>query len=507
MQAGDLKTAEQEFRQAVDLAPRDATFLGTLGAVLGMEGKLEESDGFLGKALRINPDDLASRRNLASNQFQLGLLPPAKANLEKILRARPGDTTSVLLLGMVKEELKDYGAAVHLLASVPGEVSRQPKALAALARAYYNTGQKEKARQTLGKLSNRPADPDGIFLGGQVAAQAGDFGTAKQMFDSIPASYRHAAQAGYQLALVRYRAGRIDESLSTLLKLMDDGHDISEVENLLGWCYFRRGEIKRAIAALDKAVSLDPANEFNYLDVGMILLKVERPTGALAAAEKSIEVAPRSYRGYRLKGLAETRLGKMTDAVGAFRQALNLNPDDEQSILGLATAQWDDGKVRDAQATFKKGFERLPRAPTLYLGFGTMLLKLAGTADPTAESRGVSALETALALDPALGEAHRQLGNRALTKGRNEEALRHLESAAELEPESSEVHYALGRTYQRLNRTEDAQKEFQLYQKLKSQISSPSASADIHQSELPAKMLVPSRLSENPTRGQAEAEH
>src|SRR5689334_14229428 len=66
---GDLQRAETELRLSVQLDPRNPVYLGSLGAVLGMERKLEESDVYLEKALRLNPADWTTRRNLASNEF------------------------------------------------------------------------------------------------------------------------------------------------------------------------------------------------------------------------------------------------------------------------------------------------------------------------------------------------------------------------------------------------------------------------------------------------------
>src|SRR5574341_1589787 len=51
-----------------------------------------------------DPAAAATRRNLASNQFQLGRLEEARGNLEQVLRAKPDDRTATLLLGMVEEE-------------------------------------------------------------------------------------------------------------------------------------------------------------------------------------------------------------------------------------------------------------------------------------------------------------------------------------------------------------------------------------------------------------------
>src|SRR3989454_10901486 len=156
-QSGDLKGAEAELRRAVELAPRDPAYLASLGGVLGMQQKLQESSAYFDKALEINPNDPASRRNLASNQFQLGQLLSARENLNRVLKARPDDNTAILLRGMVAEELKDYSDAIKWLESVPDQVQERPKAIAALARSYYHTNQRQKAKQLLKALQQHTA--------------------------------------------------------------------------------------------------------------------------------------------------------------------------------------------------------------------------------------------------------------------------------------------------------------------------------------------------------------
>src|SRR6476646_6856029 len=109
---GDLPAAERELRKAIELAPQEPENLALLGAVLGMQNKLQESDLYLEKALRLDPGDSATRRNLAWNQFELGQLAPAKINLDRVLKENPRDAVATLLMGMIEEERKHYDAAV-----------------------------------------------------------------------------------------------------------------------------------------------------------------------------------------------------------------------------------------------------------------------------------------------------------------------------------------------------------------------------------------------------------
>ncbi len=98
-----------------------------------------------------------------------------------------------------------------------------------------------------------------------------------------------------------------------------------------------------------------------------------------------------------------------------------------------------------------------------------MLLEPGTGRDSAAESRAVSLLEKALALDNSLAEAHYELGKFLLGRDKVNEALPHLEAAAKLDPENSKIHLALATAYRRVGRAEDAAQELQVFKKLQAQ--------------------------------------
>jgi len=469
----DAPSAERELRKAVELAPDNTEYLALLGAALGMQHKLQESDQFFEKALRIDPRDIATRRNLAWNQFVLGDLAAAKKNLNRVIRQKPDDGAAVLLLGMIAEESKQYSTAIKVLESVADQVRLRPESMAALARAYYYTGNRDKARVTLDRIETQGADPASIFAAARVAVELTELQLAETLFQSIWTSYPDTAKLGYALARVQYRAGKYSDSIATLRRTIATHQESSEIHNLLGWCLFKTDDLKGAVAALDRAIALDAGDESNYLDVGMMLLAGQHYEGAMAAAEKALEIAPDSYRAHRLKAQVEMKVGRPKDAEALYAHAVAVNPADADAIAGLATAQLDIGKTAAAEETLKKAIERLPREALLYQAYGNMLLWGEGTTNPEAEARAVALLKKAEALDPSLAEAHYQLGKLALRDDNVREAWRQLEAAVRLDPKSSKNHYGLAQVYRRLGRTADAAREVQLFQALKSKEAVP----------------------------------
>jgi Flp pilus assembly protein TadD len=469
LRAGDLQGAERELREAVRLSPGDASLVETLAVTLAMQRRFEEAGAFFQQAVTLNPSDLAYRRNLAANEWQLGHLEAARQNLEHILKVSPGDKGATFLLGMVCENSRDYIRALRLLASVPDLTAQQPEALAALARSYYKTGQRERARGTLDDLKVHFPDPAQTFLAGQIAAEADDYQTAERMFGSISKSHLDPATLGYNLAEVQYRAAEYAKAEATLVGLIDAGHRTSEIFNLLGWCYEKQGKpLKEVVRSLDQAIELQPANESNYVDLINILTSHNRFGVARAVAKQGLERLPTSFRICVLQGDVESGAALFADAVNSYLRARELRPDAPELTRKLSNAQARAGLAEEAIVTCKEGLKRFPKDALNYQECGILSLHLAASAKVT-EEEAVSLLKAALALDGSLANSHHELGRLALDHGQITEALRHLEKAAELEPNNSSIHLSLARTYRELGRESDAIEQFAIHAKLKAQ--------------------------------------
>src|SRR5258708_28592941 len=233
-QAGNLEAAESELRQAAVSAPDDPEILGSLGSVLAMSGKLEESTGWLEKALVGDPANSVTRRNLATNQWRLNRLPEARRNLERVLKAHPGDQQAALILGMVAEKQRDYARAVKLLAAIPALVQAQPAAMTALAAAYYHTEQRDKARATLEPMISHAPNGQVTYVAGRVALDGKDYQLAERVFLSLRSSFPDAAALGYQIALAQYHQDRFADAEKTLAELVATERATGEAYNLLG---------------------------------------------------------------------------------------------------------------------------------------------------------------------------------------------------------------------------------------------------------------------------------
>lgn len=399
--AGDLSHAEAELRQAVQLAPKDASYLTSLGGILGMEQKLAEANIYFEKAVNIDPANAPARRNLAANQWRLGQFKQAQANLEQLLREQPHDQIAILLLGMVSENERDYVRSARLLASVPELVKQRPESVAALASSYYHTGHRDQARQTLEPLLGNPESPQGVFAAAGVAAQARDYEIAEKLFKSIRSTYPNRAALDYNLALIQFQTGRLAQSQTTLLKLVDSGEGNSEIYNLLGAVEMKMSFFTDATQSYSHAIELDPKS-------------IDAQVG-LASAKWSA--------------------GMRSQAEADFQALLKEHPRDASVYEGYGTSllngATDDATLGRAGMLLRRAVELDNSRAEAYYQIGLFELKKNG--------------------GEASSESMRQ-------------ALQALRDAVRLGLNDGKVHYALARVYRRLGRNEEAAAEMGMYQ-------------------------------------------
>jgi len=429
-QRGELKSAESELRQALELSPNDPALLTSLGGILGMEGDLKQANVYLSKAVKLNPQDALLRRNLAANQWQLGQFREAHQNLERLIRANPQDKHAIFLLGMVSENQKDYARSIALLESIPEITERQPEARVALASAYFRSNRAEEARQTVRELLHRPVDPRIMFTAGRVAMDAHDYSLAETVFTSLRSAYPDPAVLEFQIALAQYRDRRVAQSERTLTE----------------------------------AVAANRANQDSYVLLSQILAGRGDPVQALKVAARGSQAFPNSSNILSAKAAIEMKLQYFGDAVASNEKAARLNPLAAGVRRDLAVAEWRAGMRERSEASFRDAIRQFPGDAETYLAYAVLLLE---EGSPDARSRAIQLLGQALARDDSSIEARYQLANIALEDGKPEQALAHLEFAVKRDPQASRVRYALSRTYQRLGRSSDADREMEMYQKLK----------------------------------------
>ena len=188
------------------------------------------------------------------------------------------------------------------------------------------------------------------------------------------------------------------------------------------------GKIAEAIAAARSLSAEQPRMRIALMQ----LAHLERETGnapaAIAALQRALKLNPADPEVAALLGAYLTGAGRHTEAIALLRPYADSTTPDSQVLVTLALGLARERRTDEALALVERAHAADPTNAMLFVDKGTIQL-MAGN-----QSEGRKAFEAALALNPDVARAHRSLAVMAMEEGRSDIALTHWRAAAALDP-------------------------------------------------------------------------
>jgi tetratricopeptide (TPR) repeat protein len=269
--------------------------------------------------------------------------------------------------------------------------------------------------------------------------------------------------AGYSLAVAYQKSGdtkRADRSVQTLLARGAR----AELHALLAEVRESEGQPVEAVRQYQRAAAMEPSEE-NLFAWGAELLLHHAYAPASEVFAKGHRLYPKSVRMLVGLGSAVYAQDLNEQAARWLLEASELEPADPRPYLFL-------GKVQEvAKSEPKEWVDAFRRFVTLrpddamaHYYFAVALEKQRlGERDFAARE---AQLQTAIAIDPGLGDAYLKLGLLYGEKGELGKAVASLQKAVEYTPLPDEAHLRLAQVYRQMGETEKARRESALYEEV-----------------------------------------
>lgn len=218
----------------------------------------------------------------------------------------------------------------------------------------------------------------------------------------------------------------------------------------LGAALLGQGQLRPAIAALERALHLNPGLAEAHNNLATALLDVDRTADAVAHFAAALKLRPGTASTHYNFGNALLALGRTTEAIAQQQQALILQPEFPEASCALANALFAAGRLDEAIARYRDTLRLRPDLTAAHFGLANALAQSGRPAD------SVPYFETTLRAVPKSVEAHYNLGNVLLALGRAADAVRHYTVAVELKPDFAEAHVNLASALAQSGRTAEA---------------------------------------------------
>lgn len=203
-------------------------------------------------------------------------------------------------------------------------------------------GEADKAFQALDK--KYPEEPYIKLIRGNIDYSRGNLDEAVEEYQTAIALNPEYGNAYYKLGVCYYRMGELEKALRAFEKVVemkDQSHAMASY--FVGLIELFLGQDKAAAAAFENFHEKSPESRIANFYLAQMRIRQKDFSGALELLEELAAATPTFAEVHYMLGVAHYGLHNNTDAVKCFQRALELNPEDERSRSKLALiteVQW-----------------------------------------------------------------------------------------------------------------------------------------------------------------------
>ena len=317
-----------------------------------------------------------------------------------------------------------------------------------------------------------------VLAEAQSLESRGEFQEAAKQYQAALKSSPSSPQARLGVGRTLAKLGRCEESNVALKPLA--GPSRSNIEPILGNCYFAVHNFDQAIAHLKLARQVAPTNQEVWITLGRAYASAGHNREAINTLKAWLSRHPQDpdalyWIGRIYNSMSQDVLDKMTAkdpnnylvheleadqlrlkqdysaALLAYQEALKAAPDAPGLHFNVGDVYYRMLKYPEAREELEKELRINPYQPQANFELGDIAIKQGRVED------GMPYLERALKLDPALADAHRSMARGLLAEKRYQGAVNELLWLTKSDPSDHTAHAMLATAYRQMGKMQEAQ--------------------------------------------------
>jgi len=293
--------------------------------------------------------------------------------------------------------------------------------------------------------------------------EQGKFDDALTGLNEISKSNPTAKNLSHEFGVTYYRKGDYRNAVAALQRAIAENPDDAEATQLTGLSLYLSNKPAEAIPYLVKVQSWYPSAsvDASYI-LGVAYIQTKDYASARRAFAKMFQVPPDSAAAYLFTARLLLRLDFAPVAEEYSKRAIELNGKLPLAHQVLGELYLYENKLPEATAQFEQEIVINPGNPAAYY-------KLADAYSRAQKfDEAEKLLQRSIWLDSTSSGPYILLGKVLEKKGESELAVRSLQRALAMDPNNSVTHHLLGQSYRALGRMEDAERELKLAESLQS---------------------------------------
>ena len=457
--SGNTDSTAETLEHALNLAPKEAIIVSSLGSVYFKLGKYEKAREMFRKEIELNPRDADAYTRLAMSALFSERVDEFESAIGIAIEINPDHFEALRFLGKINLQTRRYLDAAKIFAKLIGLNPDFTEFYLALGYAFYLGGEKETAKTVFERVLEIDSDnecainnlkyitnPDGGFFlshtieNEETVVECDDL--AQKLVD-------------FELA---YWDKEKNEAKSILNKIYSATPENYEVITALSTLFFQLGEFETAKELAKKAIDLDSSAPECWTQLALIELNLENLDASIVAIDNSLEKFP-NIEARKLKAKILYLRQNHDKALAEFESLLIENPEDVYLMQCAAICQYKTGETDSAMNTYRHILELDPENEVARGNIDAMSIQLkqdnpvqhesSVETDPALHKANlnyqqgdigaaIQEIEKAMNTQPSNPALFATLGSLEFQFGQTEKAVTHLRKAVEIERNSAD---------------------------------------------------------------------
>jgi tetratricopeptide (TPR) repeat protein len=298
----DRLRADEEMRSLLQRFPRQAPTYNVLGAVFLSKGDRPGATKSFEQALQLDPNSMEALAGLVALDIAAQKPEAAQARVEAALAIKK-DAPTLLLAANVYGLTGQASRIESVLHDALKADADNPQTYALLAQFYVSESRLDDARKQFLEIARlEPKSVVAPTMLGLLSYLQRDRAEARRWWEAALRLEPRAAAAANNLAwLLAEDGGDVDGALQLAQIAKAKYPDAPEINDTLGWVYYRKGLTEQALTYLSQSIEKDPANPTYHYHLGMTYAQRGDDGKARRALERALALDP------RFEGAADAR--------------------------------------------------------------------------------------------------------------------------------------------------------------------------------------------------------
>lgn len=420
LRSGEREKALNLARRLVRSHPRDPRNWTLEGIVLSDMKRNEEALKAFQHALGVQANFVPALEGAAEIEYNSHHSAAAGRLLERLVRLRPGDQTAHAMLGVLSYERRDCSSAVTHFSESSAVIHNNLVALTEYGACLLRL--------------HRPSD-------------------AVPVFTRISFLQPENWHSRYNLGVAEFEAHEYAEAVQTLQPLLAGPQPNENALNLAAACYEAQNQTAKAVAALRRAIALDPNDVRNYLDMATISLNHGSFQVGINIINAGLHLMPNSWKLHAERGVLYVQIGNFKRASADFELADRLKPSQETANVAIGIALIQQNHLDQSLRFVRKCLKQSPNDAVLNYLLAEILIRK-GVRPGSAEfEEAVRAATHATKLKPNFVLARDDLAQLEMLGRHLEAVIRESKRALAADPSDQTAVYHLIVAYRRTHQT------------------------------------------------------